>query len=773
MRPPQGFKRVPVDESNSDQDIILPEYPSQTKTKTKGNLKGNYFAASTEPCPAHTDMEYSAMYTAPYRKPLVERLEEYEHRLFSTQFFSIFYNNFVSGWHAGLIRAFVLSSCAFIFNIVIYAWLYSTHNTRAGTATIMNESCTKVQNANIVVHAGLNVISTMVLGASTYAMQGMTAPTREEVDEAHAKGIWLEIGTHSVRNLFHVKKRNLWIWMLLALTSMPLHLFFNAVFFTTSQTNQYAVAVVSRNIFTNATFEPTEANSSPDLFEQWYGDCEGAVCSFDLRKNSTVIELIQNATNMSRSTEYVRMEPMECLQNYSSGFMRSYGDVLVVSSHSDTRSSVLWTRYPQSNIHPDKANTNGDPFHWVCHDAITSKRTEEDRCSLESAQSDWNSRGNWTVYNSPVDYCLARVAPRTCQLQFNAWLMCAVVVLGFIKTVVIAVLVSLRISGHALRTIGDTIASYLKEEDPTTKNMCLVTSKQIRKHGFKAPYEPQIYTGARPRWFSGANTTEFFSTIGVSALYIVVLSIALFFAINGAHGTAFSNGLGVADIQSLAYLKADDTGSSGIVPTLLVTNIPQLGFSFLYIVYANLYGKLLAARQFDILTQRKRGLRVSERPRGMQRANHIFTLPARFALPLLACSAALHYFCSASFFMVRIDGVNSHYETDTKDQLVRLGYSATGVVSLIGVSVGMLVSTVFVSSYKRLNTNLGETSMSVIISAACHLKRHDTEPWLQELQWGDVSGNAENRESGEEQGVRHIAFTAQLAGQAIVGQAYQ
>lgn len=123
--------------------------------------------------------------------------------------------------------------------------------------------------------------------------------------------------------------------------------------------------------------------------------------------------------------------------------------------------------------------------------------------------------------------------------------------------------------------------------------------------------------------------------------------------------------------------------------------------------------------------------------------------------------------------MVRIDGVNSHHEVDTEDQLVRLGYSATGVVSLIAVSVVMLVAIVFVSSSKRLTTNLGETSMSVILSAACHLKRHETEPWLQELQWGDVSGNAVDRESSEEQGVRHIALTAQLAEQPTVGQAYQ
>jgi len=224
---PQGFKRVPLDESNSNQNILLSKYPSQAKTETKGDLGGNYVAASAEPTSTLTNAEYSTgtyEHTVSYPKRLSERLERYERRLFGTQIFSIFYNNFVSGWHAGLIRAFVLSLCAFILNLIIYVWLYTRYDATAGTATIMNDSCTTVRNANIGVHAGLNVLSTMMLGASTYAMQGVTAPTRQEVNEAHAKGIWLEIGTHSVRNLFHVRKRNLWIWVVLALTGVPFHL---------------------------------------------------------------------------------------------------------------------------------------------------------------------------------------------------------------------------------------------------------------------------------------------------------------------------------------------------------------------------------------------------------------------------------------------------------------------------------------------------------------------------------------------------------------------
>jgi hypothetical protein len=537
------------------------------------------------------------------------------------------------------------------------------------------------------------------------------------------------------------------------------------------------VAVVEESILSNTTFQPTSDNSSPSLFDQQVvanQDCDGKVCLVDIQNDSAVVQLLQDVTNSFNLTEFVRMEPLECMQNYSSGFMQGYGDVVVVSTRANAESPILFTRFPQRSITTDKEDSNSDPFNWICHDiiALNSTSEDDDRCSLEKATHWFNSGRTWTVHGNPVSYCLARTVPNVCELQFNRWLMLGVVVFGGVKTLVIAYLLLARSPGRrSLRTLGDAVASFLEQEDSTTKDMCLVSSKQIRKHGLKESYAPQIFTGDRPRWLSSANTTEFFSTIGVSVFYIITLAIALFFAIDGAHGFAFSSGLGVPDIQSLASFKPDDTSSSGIVPTLLVANVPQLGFSLLYIIYTNIWSKLLVSHEFDRMTQMKKGLRVSERPRGMQRASHFFTLPARYATPLMACSAALHWLCSQSFFMVRIDGINSRGEIDPDDRLVRLGYSSTGIVLLIGVAFGLMVATVCVGSFRRLRTGLGETSMSVVISAACHPERYETEPWLQEVQWGDVTEEVETY--GNASHVRHISFTARLAKQPIVGQAYR
>ncbi|KAF1361824.1 hypothetical protein EJ07DRAFT_154029 [Lizonia empirigonia] len=308
MRLPQRFRRVPNQEPGDDQDMILLAYPSQTKLDVRRN-PGTYHADSFEPMRA--DAEHTAASCsndggiASHQKTWVERIEKFERRLLGTQvvpFLSgperlpgkwqrppltwlaislrgtvgravsrhFLYNNFVAGWRAGLLRAFLFSLAALFLNISIFAWLFNEYRPVRGTGLIRTANCDQVGNLETGIKIGLNIISKLILGASTYAMQGTTAPTRRELDEAHSKGKWLEIGTQSWRNLTHVSRRHQAIWSILALTSLPLHLVFNAVFFNTTESYQYAVAVVDQGFQDNTAFQSTPESSSPILrqFEQ-------------------------------------------------------------------------------------------------------------------------------------------------------------------------------------------------------------------------------------------------------------------------------------------------------------------------------------------------------------------------------------------------------------------------------------------------------------------------------------------------------------------------
>ena len=224
---PQRFRHVSQQEPGEDQDIILPAYPSQTDSAIESDLKV-YRSDGFEPM--RTDTMYTAGacrnegYAVTHRRTWIERLEAYEKRRFGTRILTFFYNNFVAGWRAGLIRAFMVSLIALIINVFLFAWLLRRYKTLGGTGTVHKSNCSEVENIETGIKVGLNVLSTLVLGASTYAMQGTTAPTRKELNKAHGKGKWLEIGTQSWRNLGYVSRRHATIWGILAFTSLPLHL---------------------------------------------------------------------------------------------------------------------------------------------------------------------------------------------------------------------------------------------------------------------------------------------------------------------------------------------------------------------------------------------------------------------------------------------------------------------------------------------------------------------------------------------------------------------
>jgi hypothetical protein len=207
------FERVPGDELRDDQDVILSAYPQHANPGVMNDTKGNYERMSQ-----HEILDETI------HRTLTERLEEHERRIFGTHILAFLYDHLLSGWRAGLFRAFSLSSCALILNISIYAWLFSTSEKDQGSGIVTSGSCTTIHNIDVGIHAGLNIMSTLILGASTYAMQGMTAPTRKEVDKAHSKGKWVEIGAQSWRNIAYVSKRNAFLWGLLGITSLPFHL---------------------------------------------------------------------------------------------------------------------------------------------------------------------------------------------------------------------------------------------------------------------------------------------------------------------------------------------------------------------------------------------------------------------------------------------------------------------------------------------------------------------------------------------------------------------
>jgi hypothetical protein len=128
-----------------------------------------------------------------------------------------------SGWRGGVAIAIACSSFVLLVNIVCAIVLATSGSPSDGIATAYTGDCRVATRWSTGLHLLVNILGSLLLGASNYCMQRLVAPTRVEIDKAHANGKWLDIGIPSVRNLSAISRKRLTLWILLAASSIPLH----------------------------------------------------------------------------------------------------------------------------------------------------------------------------------------------------------------------------------------------------------------------------------------------------------------------------------------------------------------------------------------------------------------------------------------------------------------------------------------------------------------------------------------------------------------------
>jgi len=129
------------------------------------------------------------------------------------------------GWRLGILLNVLFAVAVLIINLSVTVWAISTSSAGDWDRRRLYEgSCSKTKIINIVGHVLINAFSTILLSASNYCMQCVSAPNRDEVDRAHQKRRWLDIGTPSARNLGSIRPARAVLWFFLGASSLPLHL---------------------------------------------------------------------------------------------------------------------------------------------------------------------------------------------------------------------------------------------------------------------------------------------------------------------------------------------------------------------------------------------------------------------------------------------------------------------------------------------------------------------------------------------------------------------
>lgn len=133
-------------------------------------------------------------------------------------------------WSVWFSRRQVLLTTALLFSIAVTLTnfiaalvLGAKFKPNNGITSIYQGSCSVTKASNTFIHVFINILSTMLLGASNLCMQLLVAPTRDETDKAHQEKRWLDIGVPSWRNLRYIRKDRLALWLTLGLSSIPIH----------------------------------------------------------------------------------------------------------------------------------------------------------------------------------------------------------------------------------------------------------------------------------------------------------------------------------------------------------------------------------------------------------------------------------------------------------------------------------------------------------------------------------------------------------------------
>ncbi|PSN64735.1 hypothetical protein BS50DRAFT_557431 [Corynespora cassiicola Philippines] len=687
-------------------------------------------------------------------------------------------------WRRGILYASLATSIVCLLNLVITIWAVVTHGATYGSAVLYEGSCETTKNLNIGVHLIINIFSSAILGGSNYAMQCLSSPTRSEVDDAHARGTWLDIGVPSIRNLRSIARKRFWVWLFLVVSSIPLHLFYNSVVFTTLSGNSYIVYTVNEAWLSSGNFYV------PDY--EGYGPYVYELLDKELWK-----------ANEAGSLE--RLEPSSCIDVYARSFISTRGNLLVVTSSPSNSSSSSeegeifdYTWGGEITITGGQDATNLDPYAWICSDSreclnwVNGSTTVRcDEYAFCDAPAVRKNPGTWTLNGRQVDYCLSAKTDEHCKLRLNTTIAALVIITGFIKALLI-IITFFSVKEKLLLSTGDAIVSFLSRPDPVTQGSSLLSKADIT-HPHKSsgtPFGPQTYQPSRNRWLAAASRRRTATVFTTAALGLLICTALLIYATQNMKGAKASEiwalGFGQPTQHTLitfAGIRRRMIRPAGLLSNVLIANAPQAILSFVYFSCNALLTAMLGAREWASYAAARKGLRVHAHPRGAQRATYFLQLPWRYSVPMVGVGAVLHWLASQSIFVVTVEwwtNLDPDVAEETGKEVGEWGRDdwhdfATCGYSPLALLIFVVVAAVFfgvVVAMGRRGLGKGMPvvgSCSLGIAAACHADRGGEGGLAGEarLKWGAVEWVGEGGDL-----VRRCGFSSGEVGWPVEGVVY-
>ncbi|KAH8627371.1 hypothetical protein IG631_17139 [Alternaria alternata] len=446
-----------------------------------------------------------------------------------------------AGWRFSVLSFAVWAAIVLLINIAATIAGFTVPSDEKGV--FFEGDCVYVKRLNTGLHLAINILSTIILAGSNYTMQCLSAPTRNEIDAAHSRkpAVHLDVGILSIRNLSYISERRTFLWLLLGLSSLPLHLVYNSAVYGSISTNSYYVFSVDETFITDEQCTHC-ANPLPTPVARTLRQPTNDYDTSEV--TSTLINLWSKAN--ARSLE--ELTPSRCIEEYATSIQSNRRNLLLVSD--DDRLPSPTNHYFMNGSHvywADKFETQdwftsskrSLKFEWMCQNLNDksppcSAMVENIRNNLENepwkvGQICYNDDQNCSSSDAPVKRCLSEPAEPRCKIHFEPGIAIVVIVLNLFSLVKAGLMfyIAFRVNDEPLMAMGDAVASFLDKEDVETKNMCLSSMADFRNgKGYKVG--PRQYSGGAYHWKDVTSKLRRCITL----IMWVMLSILLLFTHN-------------------------------------------------------------------------------------------------------------------------------------------------------------------------------------------------------------------------------------------------
>lgn len=191
----------------------------------------------------------------------------------------------------------------------------------------------------------------------------------------------------------------------------------------------------------------------------------------------------------ARNGSLERMENSPCIRAYSHDALSDRSNLLLIASDGNSTSTpALFSMAEIGDIYDnEQLHCAPDLYPWICSNAGCDDPCQFHLPEVLADASHWKPRLQTNQAEVEVEYCLSQQTPEHCKLQFSVQIVIVVIFINTLKMILMLYVV-FGLNEAPMMTIGDAIASFLNEEDPTTQGCCLVSKFDIKVNKVRWQY---------------------------------------------------------------------------------------------------------------------------------------------------------------------------------------------------------------------------------------------------------------------------------------------